>query len=165
MRSSLGTCATRIARGVGNLRAIAGLLVAALVLLITFSPALASETITYTYDALGRLVNVNHGTTGPNAGAVSSYTYDKADNRQNVTVATGTATLTLSPASLPNGTVGTAYSQTIAASGGTGTGYSYSVSSGTLPTGLTLSSGGVLSGTPSATGTKARRSPATSGAS
>ena len=57
---------------------------------------------------------------------------------------------TVSP--LPAGTAGSAYSQTLAASGGTPP-YSWSVTAGTLPAGLTLSSAGVLSGTPSAAGT------------
>lgn len=57
--------------------------------------------------------------------------------------------ITLSPAVLPNGTVGTPYSQTITSSGGTGP-YTYSVLTGTLPPGLTLSVGGVVSGTPTA---------------
>ncbi|MBI4811173.1 MAG: putative Ig domain-containing protein, partial [Ignavibacteriales bacterium] len=56
-------------------------------------------------------------------------------------------TITLSPSSLPNGTVGTPYSQTITASGGTAP-YSFNLTSGTLPNGLGLSSSGVLSGTP-----------------
>ena len=47
---------------------------------------------------------------------------------------------------LPNGTVGQAYSATLAATGGTPP-YSWSVSAG-LPAGLSLSSSGVLSGTP-----------------
>jgi len=55
--------------------------------------------------------------------------------------------LTISPATLPNGTVGTAYNQTLTASGGTAP-YSFSVSAGTLPAGLTLSAAGVISGTP-----------------
>ena len=58
--------------------------------------------------------------------------------------------VTVSPASLPVPTVGTAYSQTITASNGTGP-YAYAVSSGTLPAGLSLSSAGVLSGTPTST--------------
>jgi len=53
---------------------------------------------------------------------------------------------------LPAGTVGTPYSQTLRASGGTAP-YTWSVPSGTLPGGLTLSSAGVLAGTPAATGT------------
>lgn len=59
---------------------------------------------------------------------------------------------TISTTSLSSGTVGTAYSQTLSASGGTSP-YTWSVSSGTLPTGLSLSSAGVLSGTPTAAGT------------
>lgn len=111
----------------------------------------AAETITYTYDAFGRLVQVARSGT-VNNGISESYSYDRADNRSNVMVTNG-ATLTVSPASLPAGTVGAAYSQTITASGGTGTGYSYSLSSGALPAGLSLSSSGSLSGTPSAAGT------------
>jgi hypothetical protein len=48
---------------------------------------------------------------------------------------------------LPAGTVGTAYNQPLAATGGT-TPYAWAISSGSLPTGLTLSSAGVISGTP-----------------
>ncbi|MCX6858481.1 MAG: GEVED domain-containing protein, partial [Verrucomicrobia bacterium] len=55
-------------------------------------------------------------------------------------------TITLSPTTVPNGTVAAAYSQTITAAGGTGP-YSYAVSAGALPSGLALSAGGVLSGT------------------
>ena len=51
------------------------------------------------------------------------------------------------PSPLPNGTANTAYSQTLAATGGTPT-YTWSVTQGTLPGGLTLSGGGVISGTP-----------------
>jgi hypothetical protein len=63
----------------------------------------------------------------------------------------GGVVITLLPTSLPSGTVGTAYGQTIIASGGTAP-YSYAVTGGTLPTGLTLTSAGVLSGTPTANG-------------
>ena len=51
---------------------------------------------------------------------------------------------------LPGGTVGTSYSQTLAGSGGAGT-YVWT-ETGALPTGLSLSSAGVISGTPTAAG-------------
>ena len=63
-----------------------------------------------------------------------------------------TAAPTISTVSLPAGAVNTAYSQTLAATGGT-TPYSWSVSSGTLPAGLSLSAAGVLDGMPTAEGT------------
>ena len=59
--------------------------------------------------------------------------------------------ITLAPATLPPGTVGVAYSQQLTASGGTGA-YVFSVLSGALPAGLTLSSSGLLSGTPATVG-------------
>jgi hypothetical protein len=60
--------------------------------------------------------------------------------------------ITLSPSTLPNGTVAVAYSQTITASGGTSP-YTFAVTSGTLPAGLTLTPAGVLAGTPTTAGT------------
>jgi hypothetical protein len=56
---------------------------------------------------------------------------------------------TLSPAVLPNGTVGVFYSATLTGSNGTAP-YTFTVPPGTLPAGLTLTSAGVLSGTPTA---------------
>ena len=47
--------------------------------------ASANETITYSYDAKGRLVKVVHtGTVNNNV--IANYTYDKADNRANLNV-------------------------------------------------------------------------------
>jgi sugar lactone lactonase YvrE len=61
-------------------------------------------------------------------------------------------TIVISPTVLPNGTVGTAYSQTVSASGGSGT-YSYAVTAGSLPAGLSLnSSTGAITGTPTSAG-------------
>ena len=59
--------------------------------------------------------------------------------------------ITLNPATLPNGTVGVAYAQTIVGSGGVAP-YFFSLASGTLPTGLTLTAAGVLAGTPTTAG-------------
>lgn len=51
--------------------------------------AQASETITYSYDALGRVVAVNHSGS-VNNGIQANYSYDQAGNRTNVMV-TGAA--------------------------------------------------------------------------
>ena len=70
---------------------------------------------------------------------------------QSMTFATSCPPITITPASLPVGLVGSAYSQALSASGGTAPYGSWTVSSGTLPAGLTLnSSTGLISGTPSA---------------
>jgi len=62
--------------------------------------------------------------------------------------------IVLAPATLPPGTPGTAYSQTLTATGGAGPPFTFTVSAGSLPTGLTLDSAtGVLSGTPASVGT------------
>ena len=60
------------------------------------------------------------------------------------------ATLSITTTSLPGGQVGTAYSTTLAATGGT-TPYTWSLTSGTLPAGLTLNATtGAITGTPTA---------------
>lgn len=60
--------------------------------------------------------------------------------------------ITLTPTTLPGGTVGTVYSQTFSASGGSSP-YSFAVISGALPAGLVLSIDGSLAGTPTTEGT------------
>ncbi|MHB8322922.1 MAG: G1 family glutamic endopeptidase [Candidatus Dormibacteria bacterium] len=64
----------------------------------------------------------------------------------------GTTPLVITTTSLPSATAGIAYSATLAASGGTAP-YSWAITSGALPSGLTLSLGGGITGTPSAAGT------------
>jgi YD repeat-containing protein len=60
-------------------------LIALVIGAVTAAAAVASETITYSYDARGRLVQVKHsGTVNNNVSA--NYQYDKADNRTNVNV-------------------------------------------------------------------------------
>lgn len=48
--------------------------------------AFAAETITYQYDAKGRLIQVAHSG-GPVDGATSTYQFDAADNRASVSTA------------------------------------------------------------------------------
>jgi sugar lactone lactonase YvrE len=67
-------------------------------------------------------------------------------------VASQPAQLTVTTASLPNGTNSVAYSQTLAASGGQMP-YTWSLVSSLLPSGLTLATNGVISGTPTNSGT------------
>jgi YD repeat-containing protein len=63
------------------------LLIAALVAaLAAGAAATASETINYSYDARGRLVQVKHSGT-VNNNVTANYSYDKASNRTNLNVA------------------------------------------------------------------------------
>jgi hypothetical protein len=59
--------------------------------------------------------------------------------------------LSITTGSLPNGTSGSSYSSVVNAIGGTGA-HTWSLASGSLPSGLTLASGGTISGTPSSSG-------------
>jgi large repetitive protein len=101
------------------------------------SGALASPTATaVTYTAAG------NGTATITATSVADATKTKA-----LTI-TVTALPAITTASLPAGTEGTAYSQTVAVTGGAGT-LAYSISVGSLPAGLSLnSSTGAITGTP-----------------
>lgn len=62
------------------------LLAAAGLAVVAVAAAHAAETLTYTYDARGRLVRVQHNGS-VNANVVTNYSIDKADNRtlKNVT--------------------------------------------------------------------------------
>ena len=60
-------------------------------------------------------------------------------------------TITVNPATVADGTVGTAYSQSLTASNGTAP-YSFAVTAGAVPAGLTLATNGALTGTPTAGG-------------
>ncbi|HZF41210.1 MAG TPA: putative Ig domain-containing protein, partial [Blastocatellia bacterium] len=60
--------------------------------------------------------------------------------------------ITINPETLPAGTAGRAYNQTLTAAGGAAP-HSLSVTSGSLPAGLTLAAAGLISGTPTAAGT------------
>jgi hypothetical protein len=73
-----------------------------------------------------------------------------ASNSKPFTVVINPAVV-ITTGSLPSGSTGVAYSQTLHATGGTGA-YTFSTTTGTLPTGLSLSSGGIISGVPTVNG-------------
>ncbi len=133
---------------------------------VTYSDTLAASggTAPYTWAiTTGSLPAplVLNGTTGqitgkPAAIATSAFTVTVTD-ANNSTVSKGFTLSVVAPpiintASLPNGATGAAYSQTLSASGGT-TPYTWTISTGTLPVGLTLSPAGAIAGNPTVAGT------------
>lgn len=62
------------------------------------------------------------------------------------------STITLAPATLPDGTVGLPNTASIAAGGSTALPFSFSIASGAFPDGLTMSAGGGITGTPTTVG-------------
>jgi len=110
----------------------------------------------------GLSINSSNGVISgtPTTPGSSSFTVNVSDTSTPVQTAshalTGfvvTGQLTLSCSVPLNAVVGTAYTGSCSASGGTSP-YTYSISSGTLPAGLSInSSSGVISGTPQAQGT------------
>ncbi|SDQ35237.1 putative Ig domain-containing protein [Pseudoxanthomonas sp. CF125] len=94
----------------------------------------------------------------PTAGGTFNFTVRATDSdsftgSRAYSLTAAAPTIVLPPTTLPNATIGAAYSTTLnAASGGTAP-YSYALSAGALPAGVMLSSAGVLSGTPTADGT------------
>src|SRR3989454_6394877 len=89
--------------------------------------------------------------------AVGSYTFtiqaadsvgQKASQAFTVSIA---SPLSITTTSLPSGTVGVAYSTTLSATGGTPP-YTWSLTTGSLPPGLALSTSGTVSGAPTAAG-------------
>ena len=95
-----------------------------------------------------------HGT--PAAASSATLTFSVKDSAGNK--ASAKLALTVDPAlavttkSLLTGYVSSAYSDTLAATGGTSKGYTWSVRTGALPAGVKLSPAGVLSGNPTAAG-------------
>src|SRR5690606_14434498 len=93
-----------------------------------------------------------------NGGGIVPMATAMAAGDHNYTLVVHPATITLAPATLPAGSVGTAYEQTLSASGGTAP-YSFAVTAGALPAGLALDAGGMLAGTPTAAGSFAFTGP------
>jgi hypothetical protein len=69
-----------------------------------------------------------------------------------LTVTEPTTPLSITTTSLTSGTVGVSYATNLSATGGK-TPYTWSIISGSLPSGLSLSTGGLISGTPTTAGT------------
>ena len=83
----------------------------------------------------------------------TSPTAQTATKAFNLTIAAAPSPVQITTTSLPSGQVNTAYSTTLAASNGA-TPYSWSITSGSLPAGLTLTAAtGAISGTPTTAGT------------
>jgi uncharacterized protein YhjY with autotransporter beta-barrel domain len=115
---------------------------------LTFTPGTTTQTITV--PVIGETVPEANETFFVNLSGATNATI--SDNQGVGTITNDDVPVTVSPATLPNGTVAAAYSQTVTASGGVAP-YTFAVTAGTLPTGLTLSPTGALSGTPTAGGT------------
>ncbi len=115
---------------------------------LTFTPGQTTQTITV--QVAGETVPEANETFFVNLSGATNATI--ADNQGVGTITNDDVPVSVSPSTLPNGAVTVAYSQTLTASGGVSP-YSFGVTAGALPAGLSLSSGGVLSGTPTAGGT------------
>jgi len=115
---------------------------------LTFAPGQTTRTITV--PVIGETVPEANETFFVNLSGATNATI--SDNQGVGTITNDDVPVTVSPGTVPNGTVAAPYSQTITASGGAAP-YGFAVTAGALPAGLTLSSGGVLSGTPTAGGT------------
>jgi Bacterial Ig-like domain (group 3)/Putative Ig domain len=88
--------------------------------------------------------------------AVGSYTFTVVASNAGGSNGSQLYTVSIVPivaitTSLPNDDSGKSYNQTLSATGGSGS-FTFKVTAGSLPTGLALSTTGVLSGTPTATG-------------
>jgi Putative Ig domain/Bacterial Ig-like domain (group 3) len=107
----------------------------------------------------GFSINAATGTISGTATTTGNYSFtlsatDHIDfiGTQSYTLVVGAPTITLSPTTLLAATIGVGYSATFTASGGAAP-YTYSLLAGALPTGVTLTTTGVLSGAAAATGT------------
>ncbi|GAB3705630.1 hypothetical protein GCM10027592_38300 [Spirosoma flavus] len=120
----------------------------------------ASGGTSYTFvNSSGNVLGGSGNTRSVSAPGTYSVTVANANgcvSTTSTTVSSNTATLFVTNPNITTATVGTAFSQTFVTSylnieGNTGT-TRYSLANGTLPNGLTLSVGGVLSGTPTQSG-------------
>ena len=114
----------------------------------TVASGVTGRTVSFTVHVnatSGTVDNSNYTIEGTGAPPVSGSPVSTA-------IVQGCPAITLSHPALPGGSVGSAYDQSITASGGTGP-FTFSPTAGSLPPGLMLSSGGQISGTPTTGGT------------
>ena len=125
---------------------------------VTYGPTTAygSNTSLNSTQVTNHSITVTSLTPGTtyNYQAVSSVTGFTARSSNNTFKTTGTSTqpISITTSSLSDATQNSNYSQSLSASGGTAP-HVWSVSAGSLPSGLTLSSAGTISGKPTTTGT------------
>ncbi len=119
----------------------------------------ATPTITTTV-AAGSVSSLNSTFSATVTGLTAGHNYDYQSTgvglftvKSPTSTFTVNSTLAITTTSLPNGTVGVPYSQTLQASGGSGSYTSWTISSGSLPAGLALHNGNIISGTPTTTAT------------
>jgi hypothetical protein len=113
-----------------------------------------SSNTAVTWSATGGTVSTSGLYTAPaTAGTFTVKATSVADNTKSASAAvTVLARLSIVTTSLPGATQNVAYSQQLGAAGGT-LPYTWTLSGGSLPAGLSLSSAGGISGTPTGTGT------------
>ncbi|MDQ2944672.1 MAG: Ig domain-containing protein, partial [Acidobacteriota bacterium] len=117
----------------------------------TYTFSLANGSLPTGLTLTGNLIAGTPTSAGTSSFTVKATDTANASGTQALTITINPAPVVLVTASLPNGTVGTAYLQSLSSTGGTGS-YLYSLISGSLPAGLTLN-GNQISGTPSSPGT------------
>ena len=148
------TVATNLSPAIESIGAVSGVL--------TFTNNASTDTLTGYYNGIP-VGSISLTNWGPNPSLIL-YVVGLSGEGIGVSAGTDTATgfssgtlsfptpLVVTTTSLPNGTNGVAYNQTLTATGGQ-TPYGWTNSAGVLPPGLTLATNGVISGTPTVNGT------------
>jgi hypothetical protein len=109
----------------------------------------------------GLTLNTNGTLSGtPTATGTYNFTITSSDGSPSTcttataySITVSCAAISIAPSTVPGGTAGVAYSENITQTGSNGTTLNYTVTAGALPAGVTLTTGGLLSGTPTVTGT------------
>jgi len=106
-------------------------------------------------NALSGVISGTPTVVGSNTFTVQVKDANNVTATKSLSITINAGSLTITTTILPDGYVGTAYSQTLTATGGK-TPYTWSITAGTLPSGLSLNaSSGVISGVPTDAGSSA----------